>query len=81
MSWRRLERPHRVDAFVHNLWMTTTTDLVDDDSREIRVFPPGSTTRRLTLDASRYREAEPGLFADTSPDRRATSAPHPAPTP
>lgn len=81
MSWRRLDRPRSVDAFIHDVWISSVTDLVDDESREIRVFPPGSTTRRLTLDASRYREAEPDLFADTSGGGRATSAAHPAPTP
>jgi hypothetical protein len=81
MSWRRLDRPRAVDAFVQDVWISSVTDVVDDESREIRVFPPGSTTRRLTLDASRYREVEPGLFADRSGDGHATPAAHPAPTP
>ena len=68
MSWRRLDRPQPVSAFIQDIWLATVTDLVDDQTREIKVFPPGTSSKRLTLDASRYRPMEPGLFPDL-PDR------------
>ncbi len=64
MSWRRLDRPVSVEAFVQDIWIATTTDLVDDDTREVRVFPPGTASRRLTLDASRYRCLGEAVFRD-----------------
>ncbi len=52
-------------------WMRSDVDTFDDETLEIKVFPPGELTSRLVLDRSRYRPLDavafPGEFRDLSP--------------